>query len=691
MPIPGSKLRTTTKKSTPTSDTGYRHVLELMSNVHAAIRRRSPDAGALVRCAVQGQNQLRLADSALPSVFRQDGETPLTPIEWSRLGSALELKLTRSKATRSWLDEWTFQLAGMIGLDEAETRVLAFILAHNQESLIRRLWAEMSDNRGEGSLLRDDSGMMAMFLALPEADVRASLAPEGRLRMSGLLNVDDDGDVSLLNRLATRLVRRVPLHGDVRNHLVSPARKAELEWGAFKHLGELAERAVEVLAGTIAAREQGVSILLYGPPGTGKTAFAAALAERVGAALHPVGEADDDGGEPCRSERLAELRLSQRLLGGSGAVLLFDEAEDLFSSMPFERRSSSRVFLHRLLEQGRAPVIWTANSIDVLGPAMARRMMMCIEVRQPGAAVRATLLKEMAMEEGVALTQKDATEIARTVPAAPAVLRNALRATRLAGGGSDMARLVASSIARAVNGGCLPLPEGAADADYDPDLIQADCDLPGLVRDLMRLGAPRAVSMLLSGPPGTGKSAYARHIAGMMGLPVLMKRASDLLDAYVGGSEKQIAGAFAEARDTGAFLIFDEADSLLGDRRTAHQRWEVSQVNELLTWMENHPMPFACTTNLADKLDPASFRRFTFQARFGYLHLEQARKAFERFFALPAPDSLARVHQLTPADFALVRKRLAFQENISGPNELVTLLATISLGREGHRPIGFNA
>jgi transitional endoplasmic reticulum ATPase len=77
------------------------------------------------------------------------------------------------------------------------------------------------------------------------------------------------------------------------------------------------------------------------------------------------------------------------------------------------------------------------------------------------------------------------------------------------------------------------------------------------------------VSFLLSGPPGSGKSAWVRHMAARMGLQVLQKRASDILDAYVGGTERNIADAFAEARDTNAFLVFDEADSLLLDRADA--------------------------------------------------------------------------------------------------------------------------
>ena len=152
------------------------------------------------------------------------------------------------------------------------------------------------------------------------------------------------------------------------------------------------------------------------------------------------------------------------------------------------------------------------------------------------------------------------------------------------------------------------------------------------------LGRARRIGV--TGPPGAGKSAWVRHLAGQMGLPVLHKRASDLLDMFVGGTEQNIAGAFAEAREAHAFLVFDEADSLLLERADAVRSWEIAQVNEMLTWMESHALPFACTTNLPDRLDRASLRRFLVKVRFGWLTPAQARLAFQRFFDLPAPPAL---------------------------------------------------
>ena len=217
--------------------------------------------------------------------------------------------------------------------------------------------------------------------------------------------------------------------------------------------------------------------------------------------------------------------------------------------------------------------------------------------------------------------------------------------------------------------------------------------LPPMTSRLVRPGArgTRAVSFLLSGPPGSGKSAWVRHLAERMGLQVLQRRASDLLDMFVGGTERNIADAFAEARDTNAFLVFDEADSLLFDRADAVRSWEISQVNEMLTWMEQHALPFACTTNLLDRLDHASLRRFLVKVRFGWLTQAQVRLAFRCFFGLTPPPMLDGLRTLTPADFALVRRRAAMV-GTADPRELARLLAAECEGRVGGRmSVGFKA
>ncbi len=193
---------------------------------------------------------------------------------------------------------------------------------------------------------------------------------------------------------------------------------------------------------------------------------------------------------------------------------------------------------------------------------------------------------------------------------------------------------------------------------FDPGLINPDIDLAAIEQRLLLPEARRSFSFLLYGPPGTGKSNYLRHLAAKMEIEFIEKRASDILSKWIGESEKAIADAFTEAEDRKAFLVFDEADSLLASRRHAHRNWEITRVNEMLAWMERHPYPFACTTNLIDRMDEAAMRRFTFKVKLDFLNPEQVAQAFRGFFDMEAPEDLRGVKMLTPAIFASVKKKM---------------------------------
>ena len=110
----------------------------------------------------------------------------------------------------------------------------------------------------------------------------------------------------------------------------------------------------------------------------------------------------------------------------------------------------------------------------------------------------------------------------------------------------------------------------------------------------------------------------------------------------------------------------------------------------MLTWMENHPLPFACTTNLGDYLDPATLRRFVFKISMGYLAPEQVRAAFRCYFGLAAPALLASLATLTPGDFAVVRRKAEVLGQLDDPQALAALLrAECDAKREGPGGIGF--
>ena len=227
-----------------------------------------------------------------------------------------------------------------------------------------------------------------------------------------------------------------------------------------------------------------------------------------------------------------------------------------------------------------------------------------------------------------------------------------------------------------------------ADKKFNLDLIQSRTDLTHMTRRL-RTAKSLGFSLCISGSPGTGKSVYGRYLAGQLKLPVLQKRASDLFGMYVGQTEKQIASAFEEANDTKSFLIFDEADSFLSRREQAHKSWEISQVNEMLTHMESHPLPFMATTNFAARLDAASLRRFTFKLEFSELGPERVKLAFKYFFKSDAPTALLRVSNLTSGDFHTVMKKCKILGIKSHDEICAELIAESDSKKPIHYPIGF--
>lgn len=423
-----------------------------------------------------------------------------------------------------------------------------------------------------------------------------------------------------------------------------------------------AELALALLRGALANGARGINILIHGPPGTGKTELARTLAATLGEPLHAVGEADGDGDEPARHDRIAALRLALRTIEKRGrALLLFDEMEDLLGNAQVEQdgrvrnRAGSKLFVNRLLEDNIVPVIWTSNCIADVDPAILRRFSLSIPMDFPAMAHSPAMLERVSAEEQVAVDPA-LQALAARVPETASLFRVAARAAALAGDAESASRF-AGSILGAMRGHTV---EPRAPRTFDERLLAADADLPTLFARLAREDSPADFSLLLTGPPGTGKTEAVQALAHRMGRPLHVKRASDLMSKWVGETEKLIARAFADARRQGAMLFFDEVDSLLADRQGAEHSWEVSQVNELLTWMEDHPLPFAAATNHAAKLDPASARRFVFKVEMRPLDEARARRAFAHFFDREAPAALDRIGGLTLGDFAVVARQLRF-------------------------------
>ena len=224
--------------------------------------------------------------------------------------------------------------------------------------------------------------------------------------------------------------------------------------------------------------------------------------------------------------------------------------------------------------------------------------------------------------------------------------------------------------------------------EYDLGLVNADEDLRYLAERLAKHSNER-VGLLLHGPPGSGKSEYARYLAKRLDLTPLQRTAADLMSRYTGEAEKRIAETFNEARKKNRLVILDEADSYLFTREQATRRWEVTEVNELLTQLDKHTLPYICTTNLVDKLDNAAARRFVFHVGFRFLDEAGVHRNWSFFFGGQCPAAVSRLQRLVPADFARVRQHARILEFLDDRTRIVSRLERCGRDRNRTNRIGF--
>lgn len=595
------------------------------------------------------------------------------------LSLAKQLRPSNARGT-SQLDRRISWLAQLMGMDDVDMTILA-VLA--RVALLPE-WDELLNTLpGQGHNL--DASRIALLTALSSAAVSERLTPGSPLLIAGLVNDDRDGEFSAGSFLL-RVARSCASPTQLARHLMPPAPASTLRLDDYAHLGaerEIAERLVKRALG----RQEGASLLLYGGPGTGKTEFARLLATQAGARAVFAGLADERGGEPSPSERLTHLRLLRALSRHrTDRLLVVDEADDVLAYHNSRgRESRSKQWLNCLVEADGTPTVWIVNDVGTLDPSIVRRMDLAIEFPRPSRLVRQRVVERHARKHRLRLTQAQSAELA-ALPASPATLGSAVRAAKRAGGGAADAQAIGEALVTAIDGRP-PTPHRLPHA-YDPALACADTDLAALADRLTAASNP-GWSLLLSGPSGTGKSAYARYLAERLGIELIEKRGSDLLSMYVGGTEAALARAFHETGHAGALLLIDEADDFLFDRRSARHSWERSATNELLRQMEALSSPFVATTNLADRLDPAAQRRFTMRAAFEPLDEVRAGALFRRWFGCDLPALAAPLTEQTPGDFAVVARRAAFLGE-AAPHKLLQWLREEAAARSGSAgPLGF--
>lgn len=558
-------------------------------------------------------------------------------------------------------------LKDIFNLDEAEykyLKLLLFMRLDGLPSLLDRIIDKHTSRYNQ---------ILNNYLGIKFCRMYGS-AIEDKLYNKGILINGDRYEDHLNLLFETIESKSIKNEKQISKFLLGKNEKSCLKKSDYPYLKYELNKSVNIVKSAIENSKTGVNILLFGSVGTGKTEFAKLIANSAKIPVYEVKTQTDSYREATREIRILDLKLKQRLLANSKiSCILFDEAEDVMNTgFSYFDRSASKGHLNKILETTPVPVIWTTNNIYDVDPAFLRRMTYSIEFEKLTDVAKFNIWNKALKKNNFKIKKSKIKELAESYDIPPSLITNAIETTKLINGSEDDFNDIVEKSARLVTKkkSVKKKNKEFSRNNYNIELVNTDISMEELTENIKKSGKLN-FSLCLYGEPGTGKSEYAKYLADNLGIKVIYKKASDLMSIWVGGTEQNIARAFEEAKENKAMLIFDEADSLLQNRNNAGHSWEVTQVNEMLTWMESHEYPFVCTTNLMNSLDEASLRRFTFKIKFDFMTEIQVNKAIEHFFKIR--NANVKLKGLTAGDFATVKKKADFM-NITDLKELTKML-----------------
>jgi hypothetical protein len=154
-----------------------------------------------------------------------------------------------------------------------------------------------------------------------------------------------------------------------------------------------------------------------------------------------------------------------------------------------------------------------------------------------------------------------------------------------------------------------------------------------------KLSRGRGISVLFSGPSGTGKTMAAEVLANHLNLDLHRIDLAGVVSKYIGETEKNLRRVFDAAEQGGAILFFDEADALFGKRtevKDSHDRYANIEVNYLLQRMEDYRGLAILATNKKSLLDQAFLRRLRFLVDFPFPDAAHRLQIWRRSFPAQA-------------------------------------------------------
>lgn len=139
--------------------------------------------------------------------------------------------------------------------------------------------------------------------------------------------------------------------------------------------------------------------------------------------------------------------------------------------------------------------------------------------------------------------------------------------------------------------------------------------------------------LLLSGPPGNGKTSVAEAIAAELMLPFYVIRYEGVVSSFLGETAARLDNAFEFVRSRRCVLFFDELDTIAKERSDEHETGEIKRVvSTLLLQIDRLPAHVILigATNHGELLDRAAWRRFQIRAELPAPSRAQATTYLER-------------------------------------------------------------
>jgi shikimate kinase len=402
---------------------------------------------------------------------------------------------------------------------------------------------------------------------------------------------------------------------------------------------DLARRVAEFWA--TGKKDEGRSIVfLCGTDGAGKRVVAAAAAAALGLSLHVIRAADVPQ-LVVEREALARLWEREAVLQGSALLLEQDEAENTHAVLSFIESVRGMLFVagREMLRPRERPAL----RLDVQKPTAVEQHQLWHKALGPLAqelnGQLAALISQFDFStETISAASLQAREgLAREAERAPgSVLWEACRIqgrTRL----DDLAQRI-EPVAVWQD---LILPEHQLRSLRE---IAAQVRQRARVYETWGFAAKGArglgISALFTGASGTGKTMAAEVLANELRLDLYRIDLSQVVNKYIGETEKNLRRVFDAAEESGAVLLFDEADALFGKRsdvKDSHDRYANIEVSYLLQRMEAYRGLAVLTTNLQTALDKAFLRRLRFIVQFPFPDPAQRAEIWQRIFPPGTP------------------------------------------------------